>query len=184
MSSAASVREPDDAGLSLIELIVAMVLTGILSGVVVMILVNSWTTQQDVTTTTAATNEGQVFASSIERAVRNAEAVSVSGDVLQVRTRIGGVVDCRAFRFVPADADPATEPLTGDAGFFATGTAPLAWPGAWITEKVSPIGPAYFTLDATTVTYGFQIATESAPVVFQGEIAVRNAFAAGGSPCL
>ena len=68
----------DEAGLSLIELIVVVVLVGILSGVVVMILVNSWNTQQDVNSTTVATNEGQVYASSIERAVRNAlEAAQV-----------------------------------------------------------------------------------------------------------
>lgn len=177
-------RRPDDAGLSLIELIIVMLLTGILSSVVVMILVNSWNTQQDVTTTTAATNEGQVFASSIERAVRNAEAIEVTGDVLQVRTRIGGVTDCRAFRFTPADADPAAAPLTDDAAFLATGAAPLSWAGAWITERVSPVGSSYFTLTAGTFTYGFQIATESAPVVFQGSITVRNAFTEGGSPCL
>jgi Tfp pilus assembly protein PilE len=174
----------DESGLTLIELIVVVVLTGILSGVVVMILVNSWTTQKDVTTTSEATNEGQVLASSIERSVRNADAIAVTGDVLQVRSRIDGAETCWAFRFQPADGTPTVAPLVDDAAHMASGTAPLSWGGAWIAEKATPIGASYFTLDAGTLTYGFQLATDSAPVVFQGEITIRNDHTEGGSPCL
>jgi hypothetical protein len=116
--------------------------------------------------------------------VRNADAVATTGDVLQVHSRIDGTTTCWAFAFHPADATPTEPPLVDDAAFMASGTAPLTWSGAWIAEKATPVGTSYFALDASTLTYGFQIATDAAPVVFQGSISIRNDHTEGGSPCL
>lgn len=170
-------EEPDDAGLSLIELIVVVVIVGILSGVIVMILVNSWNTQEDVNSTTVATNEGQVYASSIERAVRNAEDILVTGDVLQVRTTFPGSRQCQSFQII-ASAE------TGDAAFMASAASATAWTGPTISERVANIGTdPYFIDSAGAVTYAFQIGTESAPVLFQGTVAARNTLGSGGTPC-
>lgn len=170
--------EPDDAGLSLIELIVVVVILGILSGVIVMILVNSWNTQEDVNSTTVATNEGQVYASSIERAVRNAVDIQVTGgSLLQVRTTLPGSRECQSFQ-ITASAG------TGDAAFMASAAAAPAWAGPMISENVANIGtdPYFdFTEETGSVTYAFQIDTESAPALFRGTIAARNALA--GAPC-
>lgn len=168
---------PDDAGLSLIELIIVVVVMGILSGAIVMILVNSWNTQQDVNSTTVATNEGQVYASSIERAVRNAEAIEVTGgSVLKVRTTLAGARQCQSFRFVASAG-------AGDAAYLASGSSAPAWGGAWIREKAAVIGgQPYFAFAGDAVTYAFRITTDSAPVLFQGRVAARNTLG-GGAPC-
>ena len=167
----------DDEGLSLIDLIMVVMLVGILSGGLAMILVNSWSAQEDVSSTTTATNKGQVFASSIERAVRNAEAIEVTGaSVLKVRTTLSGERQCQSFRF---DASASA----GDAAYMASGSSAPAWGGAWITEKAAPIGgQPYFAFAGDAVTYAFRITTDSAPVLFQGRVAARNTLG-GGAPC-
>ena len=167
----------DDDGLSLIEMIMVIVLVGILSGGLAMILANSWNAQEDVSSTTTATNQGQVFASSVERAVRNAEAIEVTGgSVLKVRTTLPGQRQCQSFRFV-------TSAGLGDAAYMASGSSAPVWGGAWIIEKAASIGvQPYFAFGGDTVTYAFRITTDSAPVLFQGRVAARNTLG-GGAPC-
>lgn len=182
-----------DEGLSLIELIIVVLLVGILSSVLVMILINSWNTQRSVTTTSEATNSGQLIGTSIERAVRNAELFEVSDDgrMLRVHTTLEGARTCQAFLF--AKPDPAAE---GDAMYMATTEAsalpawdplladPALWPNPWTPEKVEPQGTTpYFALDGNEVTYRFDIDTESAPVSFSGTVARRTPTEGTSSPC-
>jgi len=172
--------EPDDAGLSLIELIIVVVIIGILSGVIVMILVNSWNTQEDVNSTTVATNEGQVYASSIERAVRNADDIRVtSGTLLEVRTTFTGSRHCQAFEIKSSGGD-------GDAAYLASDASSTpAFTGPMIREKVASTDGTtpYFALTEGTVTYSFKVDTESSPVIFEGTVAARNTLGTGGTSC-
>lgn len=172
--------ERDDAGLSLIELIVVVVVMGILSGVIVMILVNSWNTQEDVSSTTVATNEGQMYASSIERAVRNAEEIQVTGGtLLQVRTTFTGSKQCQSFEIKSSGG-------VGDSAYFASAAgATPTFGGPLIRERVAAAAALtpYFSLADGSVAYSFQIDTESAPVLFQGTVAARNSLGTGGAPC-
>lgn len=171
-------EQPDDEGLSLIELIVVVVIVGVLSGVIVMILVNSWNAQQSVNSTTVATNEGQVYASSIERAVRNAEAIDVTGGtLLRVRTTLAGERECQSFQITPSATD-------ADAAYMASASGATTWSGAWIDAHVAPLGGGpYFSLTADgALAYGFQIGTEAAPVIFDGTVALRNELKSG-APC-
>ncbi|QMU96535.1 prepilin-type N-terminal cleavage/methylation domain-containing protein [Microbacterium esteraromaticum] len=173
----------DDSGLSLIELIVVLLLMGILGSLVVMIFINSWNTQRDVTTTSTATNEGQHFSLSVERAVRNAEAMSVSADGTQllVRTTLGGAKTCQAFKLQPADI---ADPTKGDAAFITAGSSAPAWHGPTILHEVAPIGAAkYFARDGKIITYRFQVDTTSAPVTFDGEVTARNNLSEDGLTC-
>lgn len=173
----------DDTGLSLIELIILLLLMGILGSLVVMIFINSWNTQRDVTTTSTATNEGQHFSLSIERAVRNAEAISVNaaGTQLLVRTTLGGTKTCQAFKLERADLADATQ---GDAAFISAGSSAPTWGGPTILREVAPIGAAkYFARTGKIVTYRFQVDTTSAPVTFDGEVTARNNLSEDGLTC-
>ena len=189
---AASARRPraitgaNDDGISLIELIIVILIVALLGGVVTMILVNSWTTQRQVNSTTVATNEGQVVATAVERAVRNAQDTRVNGSsTLIVWTTGAGAKTCQAFRFAAADASDATK---GSAAFMTAGSGSPSWTtppwsGPTIRQDVSP-SPTYFTKDGSVITYSFQIRTDASPVVFRGEVAARNTGTAPGvSPC-
>jgi Tfp pilus assembly protein PilE len=167
-------KRPDrdrDAGIGLIELIVAIVISGLILAGIATILARSWLTQESVTSVTQATTRGQLVSAAIERAVRNALYIQVSdsGRLLQVSTSLSGNLKCQGFR------------LSGDSGGsarFATDSTSL---DAWSTwpiweEGISVQGTAPFFDDsvAGVISYSFQIATESAPVKFSGDVLPRS----------
>jgi prepilin-type N-terminal cleavage/methylation domain-containing protein len=168
-----------DSGLSLIELIVVVVITGIVLGAVATIFVNSWRTQEEVLRVSEATNRGQLVTSAVERAVRNAVAVDVvsagGGTALRVKTTLGGSLGCQGFFLVDGGSH-----WTTSAG--ALSATPADWP-EW-TDGVEQQGATpFFTLTAEgAVEYAFDVETESAPVRFNGEVSPRS-LAEGSSPC-
>ncbi|MGU3643971.1 type II secretion system protein [Microbacterium sp. C23T] len=175
MTRSRALRE-DDNGLSLIELIIVVILLGILAVTIGTILANSWRAQSDVTTTTAATNRGQLVGQSVERAVRNGVALRVTdgGSTLWVRTEYAGDKQCQMFW------------VSSDGGLHmasaSTGSA-LPSPPAWATDvtKVSGVA-AYFTLSSSnTVDYAFNIGTDAAPVKISGSVSLRTSPQGGGS---
>jgi Tfp pilus assembly protein PilW len=167
------IRRLDDkeAGLGLIELIVAVVVSAILLAGIATIFARSWQTQGNVISVSEATNRGQVVSAAIERAVRNGLFVQVSdsGRELRVSTSLGGGLKCQGFR------------LSSDSGGvarFSGASASLAasdlWP-LWETG-ILPQGTTPFFLESGTdvVTYTFQIETESVPVSFVGQVSPRS----------
>jgi len=177
----------DDYGLGLIELIVAVVVSTIVLAGIATVLINSWLTQNDVMSTSEATNRGQLVSAAIERAMRNAtDFKTEDGDTeLWVHT----VYD------TPKDADLRTcqaFDLGGGKAQMKRAVANLgaaAW-GTWIDDSqqswvvlVRPTdGKPMFQKDGRVLSYAFEIATDSAPVKFQGEVSLR-ATATGGTPC-
>jgi len=192
MSATVAPAHPDDRGLSLIELIVVVVLVGTLSGVIVMILVNSWNTQKDVNSTTTATNAGQVFGSSLERAVRNADAIVIESigtdSVVRVHTILGGQQTCQAFRI-----GPGLHEKVGGAATLVSSSGSLTWRGPFIPNNVStsgapfshpaPPGDPTGTPDPRTIDYAFEIETDVSPIHFSGSVSARNALTGDISTC-
>lgn len=166
----------DERGLSLIELVVAILLSGILSIVIASILANSWQTQEDVVTVTAGTDRGQVLGAAIERAVRNAVAVEVlnGGTVLRTRTTLDGALACQGFVLTDGEArwSSSTSLLGSSAG----------WP-IW-KDGIAQRGTTPFFVQELdgTVAYTFDIKTESSPVRFAGEVSPRS-LSVGSSSC-
>jgi type II secretory pathway pseudopilin PulG len=175
-----------EGGVTLIELIVYVTLVALLSGVMTMILVNTWRTQEDVVTLTDATNKGQVMSSAIERAVRNGLEYDIAngGNTLRVRTSLTGSLACQGFHLV--DGQPAR--FTTSSGALAAD--PDQWP-EWVTAVDAEVLSGgvvvpFFTLPvgaSSTVGFTFLIPTESAPVRFDGEVATRSVPTGGSSPC-
>lgn len=180
MAASDTTTASDESGLSLIELLIALLVSVIVVVAAVTILVNSWLTQEDVTSTTEATTRGQVMGSAIERAMRNAKDFAVApsdedGTELRVWTSLGGNLTCQAFQLITGEARIAT----------TSGILPAvsSW-GDW-QEGVGQQGSTpYFERSGNTVIYSFQLATDSAPVPISGQAKMRTIHDPGEvSPC-
>ena len=176
----------DDAGLGLIELIVTIVVSTIVIVAMGMIFINSWRAQEQVISTTEATNRGQVVASMIERAMRNALDFEVrqggieasAGDALYVRTSLAGSLQCQAFQLTEG-----AEPDFGSV-LLATSDSALPAPAPWKSGIAKQGTIAYFQESAAgTLTYTFRIETDASPVSFTGDIAPRYTQGSGSFPC-
>ncbi|SBS74120.1 type II secretion system protein J [uncultured Microbacterium sp.] len=78
----------DDEGISLVELIVAVIVSSLIAGLLTMVFINGWTTQQKSIARDSATGQANVLTSTMANALRNATSIRVSG----AGTRIDAVV--------------------------------------------------------------------------------------------
>jgi type II secretory pathway pseudopilin PulG len=156
--------ERSDAGVTLIELIIYVLLLSLVLGGVAMILIISWRTQQNVLSETEATNRGQLVSSSIERAVRNSlDFTSVGNDTLMVWTSFPGERTCQGFSFAGGNVS-----MRMTSGLLGTG-----WP-QWQDGITAIPGYPFVDDDGKTVTYAFEIQTSGAPVRFTGTVDRRS----------
>jgi hypothetical protein len=173
--------EDQEAGVTLIELIIGIVVSTIVLIGVGTILINAWLAQNDVLSTSEATNRGQLVSSAIEKAMRNGVHFDVNpgGTILMVQTTLGGDLACQAFHL---EDDVAEMKMT------ASGLAAAPW-GAWLEADsdrswqalvAQSTSTPFFTKTDETLTYTFDIETEAAPVRFRGEASVR--WVESGSP--
>ena len=177
----------DDRGLGLIELIIAILVSTIVLAGVATVLINSWLTQNDVLSTSEATNRGQLVGAAIERAIRNAtDFKTEDGDTeLWVHTVYDDPTGadsrtCQAF-----DLGGGKAQMKSSAADLSTAT----W-GTWVDDShqnwvvnvTAADGQPIFRKNGKVLTYIFEIATDSAPVRFQGEVSMRVT-ATGGAPC-
>jgi Tfp pilus assembly protein PilW len=168
----------NEDGLGLIELIVAVVVSGIVIAAVATIFITSWRTQEQVTSVTQATQRGQLVSSTIERAMRNALYFDVTegGTVLRVSTSLTGELKCQGFRLT----DPGAQ-FTVHAGSLASPNT--AWP-TWQSGIAQQGSTAYFVRTAAnSLTYTFNITTEASPVTFSADVAPRSGQEAGSNGC-
>lgn len=171
-------RAEAEAGLSLIELIIYILLASVLLSAMALILANSWRTQEDVTSVTQATNRGQVMGSAIERAMRNAldfDVDDATGTELRVRTSLGGSLACQAFLLQDGQARLSVS----SAAIPAISSNWADWASGIAQNGSTP----FFVENGDTVSYTFDIETDSAPVRFSGEAAARSTATGVSSPC-
>lgn len=170
----------DDAGLSLIELIIYILIIGVIGTLIMMLFINMWQTERSVKDQTAATTRGQLVSSQIERAMRNAVAFSVTdgGATLKVATSLSGAQQCQGFHF------------TDDGALMTISNAPSGDPTSWPEwqDRLEQVASYPFFAEKGTngVTYSFDAIepdAKSAPVRFTGDVHMRNASAGTLSPC-
>lgn len=93
----------DDSGFSLVELLVAISLFGIIITIVGSVIISAITADRTVRNVTGSTTGGQLVVNIIEGTVRNSTAVRVATDVdgvstfATVRTTAGGSARCHAW---------------------------------------------------------------------------------------
>lgn len=166
-----------DAGLSLVELIVYVLVASIIVIASGAILINSWTTQRNVTTVTEATTRGQVMGSTIERAMRNALDfdVTAGGTELRVRTSLQGTLACQAFQLSSGQSRMSVR----SAGLPALASNWTPWQQGVAQDGSTP----FFSAIGDTVTYTFKIQTNSTPVRISGQASPRSTATGVSTPC-
>lgn len=162
-----------ESGLTLIELLVTMFVSVIVLAAVGVMLVNSLLTQNQVLSTSEATNRGQLISTQVERAMRNAAYFEVSPDrtTLYVRTTFTGERRCQAFTIENGVARMKMDSVNVEGVEWGTWLDASQYPRFEVDVRV-PVGGA-FTEAGDTLRYDFSIATDSAPVYFNGESSYR-----------
>ena len=117
--------------------------------------------------------------SAIERALRNAKDINVApadadGSELRVWTSLTGSLACQGFQIGGGQATIATSP-----GLLPAVTDWADWQDGIVQHGSEP----YFVRVGDTVTYTFDITTESAPVPFSGRAKMRSTATGETAPC-
>ena len=173
-----TLREPVerlDAGFTLVELLVSMLLFGLVLAVAGTLLLNGLNGQRDVVGTGQASNDAQVAITSMERAIRNASTGGVKGTPTTLVTYTGGGDGatapwrCQAWTYVPPIAGATTGRIfstRGPAGValvipaasvFAT-TVPSGWTLA--VDGVKHSGDPIFAPTTTAVSWSIAFESE------------------------
>ena len=120
----------DDTGFSLVELLVAMGLFGIIITIVGSMIVSAITADRTVREVTGSTTDGQLIVNVIEETVRNSTSLSVStasdgvSTFAAVRTTAGGTARCQSWFydasldaiFARSSTSAVTVPIPGAVG--------------------------------------------------------------------
>lgn len=138
---ATSVRR-DESGVTIVELLVAILVSGLFVGLLALTLVNGLRAQEQATARDTATGQANVVVSSLHTAVRNAASFRVSdtGKRLDVVVAVVGSTltwECQAWR------------LSGGSLYFSEGTT--ARPGDIVTGRDPVISGVSATLGSGAV---------------------------------
>ena len=176
-------KDPPEAGLGLIEMIVGLLVSTIVLVAVATVLGNAWLAQEDVTTTSQATTRGQLISSTIERAMRNEldfKIEGTDGNELLVWTTLDTAQQCQAFRLADGEAQ-----MTVSMGPVGASTTWPDWEQAVAQRVVFGTPVDFFAPGVEGVEYRFDIETQSAPVRFDGVASSRKSQSLPGddNPC-
>jgi type II secretory pathway pseudopilin PulG len=188
-----AVESRGEAGMTLIELLVYMVLSVVVLLIVGGFLVNSLTTSRNVRSVTQATTAAQLISTSVQSGVRNASGiklVSESADgsqlvVARTATRAAAVSwICQAWYFSAADKAiyTKTAAATGALVLPASGAA-----GSWtlLSDGVAPMDAATSVFHVTSYSVGLSFGVEAsdrAPVRIDTTAFLRTTDPEG-APC-
>jgi prepilin-type N-terminal cleavage/methylation domain-containing protein len=185
----------DDAGLTLVELLITVFVGAVLLALVATILTTTLQANAATRDRDLATGRAQAISTSLTTSVRNASAVTVTataGGGIVVRARVATGAsgwECRAWAVVDLETWDAAGRRAGADGRFElrartyaplTSTAPVPAPAAtWgaLAERVEPARDAsgaarpYFTESAGRLSWNLTIAAAEQPQLNQRSIA-------------
>ena len=159
----------DDSGLTLVEIVIYISLSVVVGTIVVSMFIGTLKGQDQVTSTTQATTQGQLTATIIEKAMHNATAFAIAdgGNTLKVLTTL----DEPCQQFTLQRNALASTPSREVYDFFVYGGAKLpvgTWPNASTGALASGIvlvdadhhTGIPFVLDGSSVKYTLWFATD------------------------
>nr|WP_274635828.1 prepilin-type N-terminal cleavage/methylation domain-containing protein [Microbacterium bovistercoris] len=174
--------EENDAGITLVELIVSVVVGAIIAGLMAGLFINGLKSQAQTTDRDTATGTATVIANSLQTSIRN--AVSVTPSTGSGRTLVALVAtgasgwECRAWSLTP---DGLLMYKSANAKFSTTSTT--GWTRIASGVRGSLTGGAIFTsVSATQVKYAFTLSAGTAGVPVSGGV-VAQAVIEGAGPC-
>lgn len=126
MTTSSGSKSPlrDDAGVSLVELIIVVVVMGIVGSLITMIFVNGLTSQQATAARDLATGRATVITETLADSIRNAVAIRVNADGSRVDATVAvssTAFECRAWA-IQADGD-----FVYDTGAAALPASTTSW---------------------------------------------------------
>ena len=184
MRRAAGRRTRDEAGFSLVELVITVALMAGVTAIAAAIFVAGLRGDKQVHTTTQATIQAQSIAQGIEKSVRNARRITItSGPTLKAWTTLSGTSRCQQWSLNGSGANAvaaftkSSNTITGPGTNWA-GSAAIK--GATLAMTEQPGG-------RVEVSYTVTIPSETRPVKVVGTVRSRTlkdtATVAGPATC-
>jgi len=178
-------RRTDDAGVTLIELVVTVMLLGAVMTLVGSLFVTSLRTQTTVRNATAASREAQSISDSLANGIRNASAFRVTVPSGTDQLLVAKVADAAAatisWRCI-AWYYSATAKTLRSTQLVVPYTAPTSEPTTWtlLGTGITPrTGTTVFSVSGQTLSFAFtSAASGTAPVALTGSAYARTGVAA------
>lgn len=163
-------RRRDEQGYSLVELVIAISLMGGVALMAASIFIAALRGDKQVHTTTQATMQSQTIAQGIERTVRNALRISVSGNTLNAWTTLSGDRTCQRWSLAGTGANATVQ-------FAQASTTPGG--STDFTGSAAIKGAALTIIDVSTsgrvgVRYEVRLPSETETVLLRGTVRSRT----------
>lgn len=160
---------PSDAGFSLTELAVYIVLLGIITAVISAVILTSFRAEETVSTTTNMANDAQSVIANLDRDIRNSPVITPSS----------GVTDTIWLCVAGAGVDVSWHSLEWS---FSNSTVTRSVDGgAAATVSAAPLRVGTFEISGDLVTYSFELVEAGTSRTFTGTTALSPAAEAGCS---
>lgn len=133
----------DDRGFSLIELLIASALFGIVITIVASVVISAVTADRTVRDVTGSTTDGQLVVNVIEQTVRNSTAIQVTAApdgasaTVRLRTTAGGAARCHAFVYDAPSGQILEQTSTTAIGVPTPGALEAGW--TVVSQGIEPI---------------------------------------------
>lgn len=170
----------DEAGLTLVELIVYIVISGLFIGLLALLFINGLTAQEQMTARDSATGRANIVSASLQSSIRNATDVEVDSGGLRIDAVVitpAGAFECRAWAL---DAGGALRYSSGaDARDTDTGGWSALIEGARGTLAG---GRAFAATGARGIDFGISVSVGDATVLATNGVTAQAVTTGGGAP--
>ncbi|HWK76917.1 hypothetical protein [Microbacterium sp.] len=171
-------QDPDDDGLTLVELILYMLIAGVVLVLVSSIFINGWGAQVATTDRDAATGQANLVTASLQKSIRNATEINPStgsGDTLVAVVATGSSGwECRAWK-----RDATGDLLYKSSNSVIDTSVTTGW--ATLATGIDD-GPIFSAPSSTRLEYSFTASAGSATVPINGAVKAQ-AVIQGAGPC-
>lgn len=170
----------DDAGITLVELIVYIFMSGLFVGLLAVLFTNGLTAQEQTTARDSATGSANVVSASLQSSIRNATEIAVDGGGLRVDAVVitpAGDFECRAWALDGGGA------LRYSAGDDSRGADSSGWRALTEGARGTLAGGAAFAANGTRgIDFGISVSVGDVTVSTTNGVTAQAVATGGGAP--